>query len=176
MLNKNLFNGNWEISRQIINYEGDQPSAIARGTATFYRQSEATFLLHENVTVDWTNGTTSLATRSYLFKQTDNALLQYRFTRPINLLKNKQLDPTTMYEKILMHKLILQESKNKSALSSDTNSQCKAPVTWYNSLHYCGKDQYILSFKILSQDSFLMNYKIYGPVKNSYIHKKYTRE
>ncbi len=156
----NLFNGSWSISRQIINYEEGQFSAIAKGTAVFYRQSNTTSLLHENVTVDWVNGSTSLATKSYLFEQNDNSLLQYRFDSPINLLKTKQLDQTTMSEKTLMHILLFH--KNKSGLSSDSS-------------HYCGMDKYKLSFIIVSQDNFLMNYMIYGPFKNSYIKTIYTR-
>ncbi len=156
----NLFNGRWNISRQIINYKERQFSATSKGTAVFYRQSNTASLLHENVTVDWVNGSTSLATKSYLFEQNDNSLLQYRFDMPINLLKTKQLDQTTMSKKILMHVLLFH--KNKSTFSS-------------NSLHYCGMDKYKLSFVIVSQDSFLMNYRIYGPSKNSYISTMYSK-
>jgi len=156
----NLLNGSWSISRQIINYKERQRSPTATGTAVFHRQSNTASLLHENVTVDWANGSTSLATKSYLFEKNDNSLLQYRFDIPINLLKTKQLDQTIMSEKILMHRLLFH--KNKSTLHSD-------------SLHYCGMDKYKLSFKILSQDNFLMNYHIHGPFKNCYINTVYTR-
>ncbi len=65
-----------------------------------------------------------------------------------------------MSEKILMH--ILFFHKNKSTLNS-------------NSLHYCGMDRYKLSFVIISQDNFLMNYRIYGTFKNAYINSMYKR-
>lgn len=155
-----LFNGSWSISREVINYEEGQFSATAKGTAAFYRQSSTTSLLHENVTVDWMSGLTSLATKSYLFEQNNNSLLQYRFDNPVNLQKTKQLDQAALSEKILMHILLFH--KTKSTLSSD-------------SLHCCGTDKYKLSFKIISQDKFLMNYYIHGPFKNSSINTIYTR-
>ena len=58
-----------------------------------------TSLLQENVIVNWANGFSSSATKSYLFEQNDNSLLQHRFDSPINLLKNTQLDPTIMSKK-----------------------------------------------------------------------------
>jgi len=83
-----LLKGSWNISRQIINYKESQLSATSKGTAAFYKQSNTTSLLHENVIVNWANGSTSSATKSYLFEQNDNSLLQYHFDSPINLLKN----------------------------------------------------------------------------------------
>lgn len=158
----NLFNGNWNIFREIINYEDNQLSAIAIGTASFYKQSNTSLLLQERVTVNWSNRSTSLATKSYLFEQKNNLLLKYYFKYPINLVQNKQLNNIEKTEKILMHTLLLSRSKSKFFISS-------------NSLHYCGMDQYKLSFIILSHDSFLMNYQISGPYKNSYVNSTYTR-
>ena len=156
-----LLNGSWNISRQIINYKESQLCATSKGTATFYKQSNTTSLLHENVIVNWANGSTSSATKSYLFEQNDNSLLQYHFDSPINLLKNKQLDHMIISQKILMHALLFH--KNKHTLSS-------------NSLYYCGMDKYKLSFIIVSQDNFLMNYRISGPFKNFYINSIYKKE
>ena len=155
-----LLNGSWDISRQIINYKDSHLCATSQGTAEFYKQSNMTSLLQENVIVNWANGFSSLATKSYLFEQNDNSLLQHRFDSPINLLKNTQLDPTIMSKKILMHTLLFY--KNNHSLSS-------------NSLYYCGMDKYELSFIIVSKYSFLMNYLISGPFKNSYIHSTYSK-
>jgi hypothetical protein len=156
-----LLNGSWNISRQIINYKESKLCATAKGTAIFYKQSNTTSLLQENVLINWENGSISSATKSYLFEQNDNSLLQHHFDSPINLLKNKQLDHAIISQKILMHTLFFH--KNKHTLSS-------------NSLYYCGMDKYKLSFIIASPDNFLMNYRVSGPFKNSYIHSIYSKE
>ena len=50
-----LLNGDWNISRQIINYKESQLCATAKGTAAFYKQSNTSSLLHENVIVKYLN-------------------------------------------------------------------------------------------------------------------------
>lgn len=161
---KKLRKEKWKISRQIINYIDKSFSGIANGEAIFYKIEDDSALMHENVTVNWFNGSSTIATKSYLFitKSCSNnnaSLLIYYFKNPLLFQPRKIVTKDQLAEKILMYQV-------DNIIFSYGLS--------FNSTYICGMDKYKLSCTILSPDSFSMEYKIKGLNKNYYIKSIYS--
>lgn len=160
-----MFKGKWKIYRKIINYRDFSTCVIAIGEAIFYDFGNNNSLLQENVSINWANSSNSNATKSYLFRienerENPNSLSIYNFNQPVKLLSGRHFTEDFLPERELMHKLD----------NFTFNSGSK-----YKSLYICGSDRYALSFTIISDNSFAMDYNIKGPSKNYHIQSIYSK-
>ena len=138
--------GEWEITRKIINKLSPNLNASALGQATLIKKSENTISYKESLIVSWKNGLTTKAYKKY----------EYLLDKNTGSFSLCEIDNNQ--SKIMFH------------LSFDKNSP-----NLIKGEYQCLQDFYRASYEIINKNQFTLLFEVNGPNKTHSIKSKFIR-